>query len=141
MLFLIDEILQGTNSHNRLVEAEAVVRELFDDGAVGMVTTHDLELMRIVEGLERRAAHVHSHAGDDIIRGYDGNDRLYGGAGNDRMQGNDHLDGGKRSFDRIWGGSSRGTFVRHKSLFGRDAVDAFLDFWSGYDSVDNHWHR
>jgi MutS-like protein len=44
LLFLLDEILHGTNSHDRRVGAEAVLRELLARGAVGLVTTHDLAL-------------------------------------------------------------------------------------------------
>jgi len=59
LLFLLDEILQGTNSRDRVVGAEAVLRKLVDHGAVGMVTTHDLQLTRIVDNLGDRAANVH----------------------------------------------------------------------------------
>jgi len=59
LLFLIDEILQGTNSRDRIHGAEAVVRKLIERGGVGLVTTHDLELTRIVDTLDGRAANVH----------------------------------------------------------------------------------
>jgi hypothetical protein len=59
LLFLLDEILHGTNSHDRRIGAEAVVRELVDRGAIGLVTTHDLALARIAETLAPRAANVH----------------------------------------------------------------------------------
>jgi hypothetical protein len=59
LLFLLDEILQGTNSHDRRIGAEAVVRELVQRGAVGLVTTHDLALARIAEVPEVHAANVH----------------------------------------------------------------------------------
>jgi hypothetical protein len=42
VLFLIDEFLHGTNSHDRRIGAEAIVRGLVDRGAIGLVTTHDL---------------------------------------------------------------------------------------------------
>jgi DNA mismatch repair ATPase MutS len=44
LLFLLDEILHGTNSHDRRLGAEAVVRGLLARGAIGLVTTHDLSL-------------------------------------------------------------------------------------------------
>jgi DNA mismatch repair ATPase MutS len=44
VLFLLDELLQGTNSKDRLIGAEAVVSELIDSGAIGLVSTHDLAL-------------------------------------------------------------------------------------------------
>jgi hypothetical protein len=59
LLFLLDELFQGTNSHDRRIGAEAVVRSLIDAGALGLVTTHDLALTEIVELLAPRAANVH----------------------------------------------------------------------------------
>ncbi len=44
VLFLLDEILAGTNAHDRRIGAEGVVRGLVDRGALGLVTTHDLAL-------------------------------------------------------------------------------------------------
>jgi len=59
LLFLLDEILHGTNSHDRHLGAEAVVRGLLARGAVGLITTHDLSLAAIADGLAPRAANVH----------------------------------------------------------------------------------
>ena len=59
VLFLLDEILQGTNSADRRTGAGAVLRTLLDRGAVGLVTTHDLALTAITEELGGRAANVH----------------------------------------------------------------------------------
>jgi len=58
-LFLLDEIFHGTNSHDRGIGAEAVVRGLVERGALGLVTTHDLALARIADALAPRAANVH----------------------------------------------------------------------------------
>ena len=58
-LFLLDEILHGTNSHDRQIGAAAVVRGLVERGAIGLVTTHDLALAAIAEDLAPRAANVH----------------------------------------------------------------------------------
>jgi len=44
LLYLLDEIMQGTNSAERSVAVREVVRELIDRGAIGAVTTHDLSL-------------------------------------------------------------------------------------------------
>lgn len=49
-LFLLDEMLGGTNSHDRRIGAEAVIRSLLDAGAIGLVTTHDLALADIATG-------------------------------------------------------------------------------------------
>ncbi|MBI4521074.1 MAG: DNA mismatch repair protein MutS [Gemmatimonadetes bacterium] len=59
VLFLIDECLHGTNSHDRRIGAEAVVRGLVERGALGLVTTHDLALAHIAEALAPRGANVH----------------------------------------------------------------------------------
>jgi len=59
VLFLLDEILHGTNSHDRRIGAEAVVRALVEAGAIGLVTTHDLALTELVTALGPRAANVH----------------------------------------------------------------------------------
>jgi MutS-like protein len=59
LLFLLDELLSGTNSHDRRIGAEAIVRSLFDTGAVGLVTTHDLALAAIANRLAPHAANVH----------------------------------------------------------------------------------
>jgi hypothetical protein len=59
VLFLLDEILHGTNSHDRRIGAEAVVRTLVARGAIGLVTTHDLALAQIAADLGPRAANVH----------------------------------------------------------------------------------
>jgi hypothetical protein len=58
-LFLVDEFLHGTNSHDRRIGAEALVRGLLERGAVGLITTHDLALADIVETLKERAVNVH----------------------------------------------------------------------------------
>ena len=59
VLFLIDEFLNGTNSHDRRIGAAALVRGLVQRGAVGLITTHDLALAQIAEELGARAANVH----------------------------------------------------------------------------------
>jgi len=58
-LFLLDELLSGTNSHDRRIGAEALVRGLVARGAIGMVTTHDLALAHIAESLGGKARNVH----------------------------------------------------------------------------------
>ncbi len=59
VLFLIDECLHGTNSHDRRIGAEALVRGLVERGAIGFITTHDLALAEITAILGDRAANVH----------------------------------------------------------------------------------
>jgi DNA mismatch repair ATPase MutS len=67
LLFLLDEIFHGTNSHDRTVGAEAVIRGLIDRGAVGLVTTHDLALAAVADRLAPRAANVHFE--DQLVDG------------------------------------------------------------------------
>jgi len=59
VLFLVDELLSGTNSHDRRIGAAAIVRMLLDRGAIGMITTHDLALVKIAEDMSGRAINVH----------------------------------------------------------------------------------
>jgi hypothetical protein len=59
VLFLLDELLSGTNSHDRLVGTEFVLLELMEHKAVGIVSTHDLALTRIPEAMDGRAFNSH----------------------------------------------------------------------------------
>ena len=59
VLFLLDELLSGTNSHDRLLGATGIIRNLVDSGAIGLITTHDLALAGIEEELGARATNVH----------------------------------------------------------------------------------
>ena len=59
LLFLLDELFHGTNSHDRVVGAAGVLRTLLDRGAIGLITTHDLAVTKVVEALAPRAANVH----------------------------------------------------------------------------------
>jgi hypothetical protein len=59
LLFLLDELLSGTNSHDRGIGAEAVIADLIRRGAMGLLTTHDLALASIAEVLAPRAENVH----------------------------------------------------------------------------------
>ena len=74
VLFLLDEILHGTNSHDRRIGAQGVVRGLVERGSVGLITTHDLALTEMVQALDSRAVNVHFE---------------------------DHLENGKMSFDYV----------------------------------------
>ena len=67
LLFLLDEILQGTNSHDRRVGTEGIIQKLLSHGAIGLITTHDLALTEIVDGLQPRA--INQHFADDLSEG------------------------------------------------------------------------
>lgn len=49
VLFLIDEIFRGTNSRERLIGSRAYIRALSKRRTVGLVATHDLELVKLAD--------------------------------------------------------------------------------------------
>lgn len=59
LLFLLDELLSGTNSHDRLEGTRHVVTALVRRGAIGLVTTHDLALTAIPESMPGAAENAH----------------------------------------------------------------------------------
>ncbi|MGA8531621.1 MAG: mismatch repair protein [Acidobacteriaceae bacterium] len=59
LLFLLDELLSGTNSHDRFEGTRHVVTALVRRGAIGLVTTHDLALTAIPETMPGAAANTH----------------------------------------------------------------------------------
>jgi hypothetical protein len=59
VLFLIDELLHGTNSHDRRIGADAIVRGLVDRHAIGLVTTHDLALTTVHDDARYVMRNVH----------------------------------------------------------------------------------
>ena len=59
LLFLLDELLQGTNSNDRRIGAESIVHALLHRGAIGMVSTHDLALADIGGSLNGQLCNVH----------------------------------------------------------------------------------
>ncbi|MBI3447355.1 MAG: DNA mismatch repair protein MutS [Acidobacteria bacterium] len=73
-LFLIDEMLHGTNSHDRRIGAEAIVRSLSARRSIGLITTHDLALAHIADFPAAAARNVHFE---------------------------DHIEGGKITFDYV----------------------------------------
>jgi DNA mismatch repair ATPase MutS len=59
VLFLFDEFLSGTNSHDRAIAATEILQVFVECGAVGLVTTHDLALTQISDRLAPHATNVH----------------------------------------------------------------------------------
>jgi hypothetical protein len=59
VMFLLDEVLSGTNSHDRRIGAEGVIRTLLARNAIGLATTHDLALADVAQALGDLAANVH----------------------------------------------------------------------------------
>jgi len=64
VLFLVDEIFSGTNSRDRRLAAEAVVRTLTHRGAIGVLSTHDLALTEIADAEGMRGFNVHMGSRD-----------------------------------------------------------------------------
>jgi hypothetical protein len=59
VFFLLDEILHGTNSLERQIGARWVLSELLEHSAIGVVTTHDMELCRLSDELMSRVEQAH----------------------------------------------------------------------------------
>ena len=59
VFFLMDELLSGTNSHDRLEGTKLVVQSLMGHGAIGIVSTHDLALAEIPASMNGRAVNCH----------------------------------------------------------------------------------
>ena len=69
LLYLLDEILQGTNSAERTIAAQRIVGHLVASGAIGAVTTHDLAL---ADSAALSKARADVHFTERIVRGKDG---------------------------------------------------------------------
>ncbi|HVW25136.1 MAG TPA: DNA mismatch repair protein MutS [Polyangiaceae bacterium] len=59
VLFLLDEILHGTNSEERQIGARWIIAELLRRGAIGAVSTHDIGLCRLPDELMARVVQCH----------------------------------------------------------------------------------
>jgi hypothetical protein len=72
LLYLLDEVLQGTNSAERAIAVRAVARHLLQAGAIGAMTTHDLTIAES-EPLASAARLVHftEHVHDDGTMTFD----------------------------------------------------------------------
>ena len=67
LLFLLDELLQGTNSKDRRIGGEGIVRALVARGSIGLVSTHDLALTDISGPLDGHLRNVHFQ--DELANG------------------------------------------------------------------------
>jgi hypothetical protein len=70
VLFLLDELLSGTNSHDRLIGTRSIVTKLVERGAMGLVSTHDLALTAIPQEIGTKAINCHfeDHLEDGQLR-------------------------------------------------------------------------
>ncbi len=73
VLYLLDEVLQGTNSEERQVAIRHLVAHLVETPAIGAITTHDLHL---VQTPEFRAHADHVHFSEHVERTPEGEPRL-----------------------------------------------------------------
>jgi DNA mismatch repair ATPase MutS len=73
VLFLLDEILHGTNTAERRVAARAVIRHMLVRGAIGAVSTHDLTL---ADAADLQAAADAVHFREQVVAGEEGRTRL-----------------------------------------------------------------
>ena len=67
VFFLLDELLSGTNSHDRRIGAAGILCGLLDSGSIGMVTTHDLSLTQL-EDARVRNVHFEDHLENGVLR-------------------------------------------------------------------------
>ena len=70
LLFLLDEIFKGTNSQDRHTGAKILIKQLSQRGAVGLVSTHDLELGELEKESGGKVKNYH-------FREYYQNDQIY----------------------------------------------------------------
>lgn len=70
LLFLLDEIFKGTNSQDRHTGAKILIKQLSQKGAVGLVSTHDLELGELEKESGGKVKNFH-------FREYYQNDQIY----------------------------------------------------------------
>jgi hypothetical protein len=97
VLFLLDEVLHGTNSRERNIGAKAIVAHLVTEGAIGAVSSHDLGLVELEQLTGGRVKNVHFE---------------------------DHIEGGKMCFDyRMKNGPvSTSNALRLMRMIGIDVV-------------------
>jgi DNA mismatch repair ATPase MutS len=58
IFFLLDEILKGTNTEDRIAGSEALIRQVDNTKAMGIISTHDIELAE----LEKRVSSVRNYS-------------------------------------------------------------------------------
>jgi hypothetical protein len=67
MVFLFDELLEGTNSKDRRIGAEGLIQGLLKRRAIGVVTTHDLALTEIAAAVGNVLRNMHFE--DQVVDG------------------------------------------------------------------------
>jgi hypothetical protein len=67
MVFLFDELLEGTNSKDRRIGAEGLIKGLLKRQSIGIVTTHDLALTEIAVAVGNILRNMHFE--DQVVDG------------------------------------------------------------------------
>jgi ABC-type multidrug transport system fused ATPase/permease subunit len=66
VFFLIDEIFRGTNNRERLIGSESFIRALVGQQSMGLISTHDLELVKLADDIPQISNyHFREHIQDD----------------------------------------------------------------------------
>jgi DNA mismatch repair ATPase MutS len=66
LLYLIDEVFRGTNNRERLIGSRELIRSMARERGVGLIATHDLELVTLAEEI---ATVRNGHFRDDVTDG------------------------------------------------------------------------
>lgn len=68
VFFFVDEIFRGTNNRERLQGSQAFLRAVTGQKAIGLVSTHDLELTQLSTSLpDIRNYHFREHVENDLL--------------------------------------------------------------------------
>lgn len=68
LFFLIDEIFRGTNNRERLIGSKAYIQALANGHGVGLISTHDLELVTLADDIPTiRNLHFREHIADGVM--------------------------------------------------------------------------
>ncbi|MBK6267101.1 hypothetical protein JKA74_18800 [Marivirga sp. S37H4] len=72
IFYLLDEILKGTNSEDRNIGAESLIRQLMKTNSMGLISTHDLSLAKLEKELENFQNYSFNSdvSGDQILFDY-----------------------------------------------------------------------
>ncbi|HRF94163.1 MAG TPA: hypothetical protein PLZ51_03165, partial [Aggregatilineales bacterium] len=66
--FLIDEIFRGTNNRERLIGSKAYIQALADGHGIGLISTHDLDLIHLADDMPSiRNLHFREHIQDGVM--------------------------------------------------------------------------
>jgi len=65
VFFLLDEILKGTNTSDRIMGSEALIRQLLATPAKGIISTHDIELSELAASIPQLANFSFHHEIED----------------------------------------------------------------------------